>query len=250
MEDRKQKMLLLLKEKKYLSVANLCKDLYTSESTVRRDLNKLEKQGLVRRTRGGAFYVEDIHLEWPLLYKNKENIESKRYIADLAIDFIEDGQTLFIDSSSTCQFFARRLSEKKGLTILTNGIITANLLSEETDADVYCACGKVYSKRSSIHGSETCDYIMKHTADIAFVSCRGLDAEIGASDFSEEEAMVKKCFNKRAGKTILLSDSSKFEKRFFNQTFAISEINVIISDKPFPSEIVNICNQYNVEMVW
>jgi len=249
-ENREKQMLSLLEVKKYLSVTQLCRELFTSESTIRRGLNKLEKQGLVRRTRGGAFYVQRDHLEWPLLYKNQENIDKKRHIADLAIDFVTDGQTLFVDSSSTCLYFARRLTEKKGLTVLTNGITTSNLLSEETEAEVYCACGKVYSKQSSIHGAETCEYVLNHTANTAFVTCRGLDAGFGASDFIEGEAMVKRCFRKRAGKTILLVDSSKFDKRFFNQTFAIEDIDVAISDKAFPEDIMEALNRHGAEMVW
>jgi DeoR family glycerol-3-phosphate regulon repressor/DeoR family fructose operon transcriptional repressor len=250
MIEREKDLLSLLEVKKYVSVNDLCKKLFVSEATIRRDLNSLEKQGLIRRTRGGAFYIENNHLEWPLLYKNKENIDKKIRIANLAIDFVKDGQTLFIDSSSTCLYFTRRLSEKKDLTVLTNGITTSNLLSDETDVNVYCACGQVYSKRSSINGPETCDYILRHKANIAFTSCRGLDANFGASDFSEGESMVKKSFHKRADKTILLVDSSKFNQTFFNQTFSIQDIDVAISDKEFPENIALAFNKYNIQMVW
>lgn len=250
MEEREKRMLDILAEKKYVSTATLCKALFASESTIRRDLNKLEDQGLIRRTRGGAFYVQGDRMEWPLHYKNKDNIEKKRYIADLAIDFVRDNAVIFMDSSSTSLYLAKRMHEKRGISVITNGLTTANLLSEETDAEVYCTGGKVYSKRSSVHGMETCTFVLKHTADIAFTSCRGLDAEFGASDFSDEEAMVKQCFQRQAKQTILLADSSKFNKRFFKQTFLYGDIHVIISDMPLPEDIAKMCDEHNVEVVY
>ena len=147
MNPRHAQILEIIKEKKFVSVSALSQVLYTSESTVRRDLIVLEKNGLIQRTRGGAIYMEATKLEWPLMFKRQANMEKKQRIADLAADFIKDHQTIFIDSSSTCMILAKRLMEKTNLTLLTNGIMTASILSEATDFNIYCTCGKVYSRR-------------------------------------------------------------------------------------------------------
>lgn len=248
--QRGRKILSLLEERKYLSVSKLSQMLFVSESTVRRDLDQLARQGLIRRTRGGALLVQESQVEMPLSYKSEDNAEKKRYIADLAVDFVQDDQSLFIDSSSTCISFARRLSEKKGLTILTNGLVTAHILSENMDVDVYSAPGQVFKKRASIHGAETCEYILRHFADVAFVSCRGLDTEIGASDYSEGDAMVKRCFRKKARQMILLADSSKFNKSFFHQALFFDQIDLLISDKEPPQEIMQKLIEAEVEVLW
>ena len=109
MNPRHAQILEIIKEKKFVSVSALSQVLYTSESTVRRDLIVLEKNGLIQRTRGGAIYMEATKLEWPLMFKRQANMEKKQRIADLAADFIKDHQTIFIDSSSTCMILAKRL---------------------------------------------------------------------------------------------------------------------------------------------
>lgn len=245
---REQKIVALIKEKKFITVAKLCQMLFVSEATMRRDLTKLELQGIIRRTHGGAIFVQQKSIEWPLLLKNKENIDKKKYIADIAADYIQDGQTLFIEASSSCLYLARKLADKRGLTILTNGITTAHLLVEETSADVYCTGGKLLPKHLSICGAQTCDYISHFWADLFFASCRGIDSSIGVSDVSESDSMVKKYFCRYAAKTILLVDSSKFNQRFFNQTFELSDIDVAISDQTFPADLQQALTEANVEM--
>lgn len=247
---REEKIIAIIKEKKFITVAKLCSILFVSEATMRRDLTKLESQGIIRRTHGGASFVQRNSIEWPLLFKNKENIDKKKHIADLAINYIKDGQTLFIEASSSCLYLASKLTNKKGLTILTNGITTANLLIEETSAEVYCVGGKLLPKHLSICGAQTCDYISHFWADIFFASCRGLDSQMGATDVSESDSMVKKYFCRNAEKTILLVDSSKFEHRFFNQTFSLNDIDVAISDMAFPDELSLALHNANVEMCY
>lgn len=237
MNIRHNQLLELLKKKKFVTVAGLSALLYASEATIRRDLIKLQDDGLIQRTRGGAVYVEAAHLEWPLLFKNQVNSEKKQIIAGLAADFIKDQQTAFIDSSSTCMALAKRFSEKKGLTILTNGVMTSSILSETTDAEVYCACGKIYSKRSSIHGADTCEYVSRFRADIAFVSCRGIAADVGIMDFSNGDSMVKRAFRKHAKKLVLLADSTKHGQSFFHKTFDFSDVDIVVTDRSFPDDI-------------
>lgn len=250
MNPRHNQLLEIIKNKKFVTVSALSKMLFTSESTIRRDLIRLEESGLIQRTRGGAIYLEATQLEWPLTFKRQANTEKKQTIADLAIDFIKDRQTVFLDSSSTCMMLAKRLAEKKNLTLLTNGIMTSSILSETTDADVYCTCGKVYSRRSSISGTDTCDYISHFSADAAFVSCRGVAADMAVTDFSAGASMVKRTYRKYARKLILLVDSTKFGQIFFHRTFDFPEVDTVISDRAFPSDISGKFAACGTEMIF
>lgn len=239
MQDHKRKneLLNLLAERKYLSLAKLSQHFYVSESTIRRDVIYLEQQNLVRRTRGGVLYLQEKNIEWPSLFKNNENPDKKKKIAQLAIDFIAEDATIFLDSSSTCLFLAQELKQLSSLTVITNGLATANLLSEETEFDILSTGGKVYQKRSSLNGARTCSYLSQCYVDVAFLSCRGLSDKLGATDFSEEEAMVKQTIAPNAKSTILLADSSKFNKTFPHQSISNHLIDTIVSDSAFPESI-------------
>ncbi|MGI6069379.1 MAG: DeoR/GlpR family DNA-binding transcription regulator [Blautia sp.] len=249
MNDRHIQILELMKAKKYLTVSALSQMLFTSESTIRRDLAQLQEKGLVLRTRGGASYVNAKALEWPLTFKAQANTEKKQIIADLALDFIQDKQTLFLDPSSTCMMLAKRLGEKKELTILTNGLMTSRLLCGHKNAAVYCACGSINAQSLSITGTDTCRYIRQFTAELAFVSCRGVHPAFGITDYIQEEAMVKQAYRKRARKLILLADSTKWGQHFFHKTFDFSQVDAIITDALPSPEMIEQLEKEGTELV-
>lgn len=247
---REQELLKIIEEKKYVSIANLSQTMYVSESTIRRDIASLEGKKLVRKTRGGVLAINDQSIEWPLIFKNQINSEKKKHIADLAVDFIGEGQTIFIDSSSTNLFLARKIKKLKSIIVITNGIKTADFLSDETNLEVYSTGGKVYSKRSSLNGARACTYLSKCYVDLAFLTCRGLSANMGATDFSEEEAMVKMTIQQNAKCVILTADSSKFDKIFSHQSIPFENIDVIISDTDLPESIKKKVKNYDIEIVY
>ena len=249
MNIRHNKILDILRNKKFATVSDLSQLLYTSESTVRRDLTELQHDGLIVRTRGGAMFVEDTYLEWPMSFKSQKNTDKKQIIAEKAINLVKDNQTIFLDSSSTCTVFAKYLSEKKGLTVLTNGIINASILADGANTKVYCVCGEIYPKRYSITGEDACEYISQFYADISFVSCRGISPKIGVTDFSKGDSNVKKMFNKRSKMTILLADSSKFNVSFFHKTFDINDIDIIVTDSMPDKEFLQYIKQSGCKII-
>ncbi len=247
---RSQEILKLLKEKTYCSVEELSHILYASEATIRRDLKKLQTDGLIHRTRGGAYPLQDSQLEWPVHYKIRDNSDKKERIADLALKLVSPGQTLFLDSSSTSIALARRLTEIRGVTVLTNGLITACLLAPAPGITVYTTCGKVQPQLLSLSGPDAADFISRHHADLAFVSCRGLSSSSGITDYDEDNALVKRAYKNHADKTVLLADDSKFSRHFFHRTFEFSEISSIITNSPPPPDIAGICSRLNVNVIF
>lgn len=252
MEDhpREQELLRIIREKKYMSFSDLSQRLHVSESTIRRDIALLEQKKLVRKTRGGVLTLNEQSIEWPLIFKNQISSDKKKHIADLAIDFIGENQTIFLDSSSTNLFLARKMRNLKSTIVITNGLKTADYLSDETELEIYSTGGRVYSKRSSLNGSRTCDYLSKCYVDTAFFSCRGLSAEMGATDYSEEEALVKLTMQQNANNVILLIDSSKVGKIFSHQSVSFDRISAIITDCQLPGPIKDKIMQYDIEIVF
>ena len=249
-EERRNKIITLLDEKKFITVHTLVTQLFSSEATIRRDLTFLEKEGYLKRTAGGALSIKEYYREQPFDFKSKTHMEQKKYIAGLAMDFISSYQTIFMDSSSTCTYLARRMTSLDNLTILCNGLPTCELLSANETNTVYSPGGTVLARNGSVIGSDTARFIEKHYADIAFMSCRGLDAGFGASDFVEEIINIKKSFRRNSTQVVLLLDSSKFGKKFFFQSLSLAEIDVVISDTRPPADIQAALDANNIEMIY
>lgn len=249
LQKRQEDILDILSKKKFQTVASLAKQFYSSEATIRRDLTQLEKRGEVERVNGGAFYVKDAHLERPISVTNLDNGEKKEIIAELALDYISENQIIFLDSSSTCFYLAKKLSYFNNLTVVTNGLLTAHMLSEETENRIFSTGGEVYSKRSSVNGYHALRYIEEHNADLLFLSCKGIN-NYGITDLTESEALVKQSYQKKTAKTILLVDSSKFSVSFFCEALTLNQIDVLISDSKLPSDIEQSCLNNSIEIIY
>lgn len=228
--QRQNQILALLREKKYASVETLCKALYASGATIRRDLADLENKGLLTRVRGGAALYEGSHEDAPFPVRSGKAIEKKQKIAQLAFHLLKDGQTVFMDSSSTVTELARRLTPVHHLSVVTNGIATGNVLNENTSAKVYL-CGGRIQNHSTLVGFSALEMVNRFQADLFFFSCCGLSRETGVTEANEDAAAVKLAMFKNARQKILLCDSTKFDREFFCRTFSLSEMTAMVTDQ-------------------
>ncbi|MBJ1440793.1 DeoR/GlpR transcriptional regulator, partial [Enterococcus faecium] len=137
-ENRQQEIVNYLKNNQFARVTDLIELVNYSEATIKRDLVFLEKSGLIRRVRGGAMLIDNRKIDVPYLMKitKLEEETEKRKIADTASSLIRDDMVLFLDSSTTSLHLVRNLARFDGLQIITNGIVTAAMLSEYTTAKV------------------------------------------------------------------------------------------------------------------
>ncbi|HML48361.1 MAG TPA: DeoR/GlpR family DNA-binding transcription regulator, partial [Clostridia bacterium] len=122
----------LLRQEGILSVHDLCARLRFSEATVRRDLRQLERSGQILRVRGGAMYNDGTRSEPPFAVRRYENRRSKQRIAMAAAEFVRDGDTLFLDSSSTTAELIPYLGSRANITVVTCGMYAATMLSEQS----------------------------------------------------------------------------------------------------------------------
>ena len=237
--ERKQQILALMrKNNRVATVDQLCAALFASGATIRRDLKDLEENKLVYRTHGGAVLVEGSSTEDPLAFRENQNSVRKQVIADLAIQYIRDGMTLFLDSSTTVSMLAKKLGKFNDLTIITNGLKTALLLSDLPDIRLMCTGGTMRGNSKSLVGLCAKDFASHYNADLAFMSCRGFSVGDGAS---EEEFYVKRQFIDNSKKAILMSDTSKFNLDFICKLAPLSDFYEVITEK---KEISDLCNQY------
>ena len=232
--ERQNEILNLLSQRKALTVDELCAALYSSGATIRRDLAQLERRGMLRRTHGGAVYVDSLAKDSPAMFRESENPGPKAIIAERALPLIQDGQTIFLDASTTACQLAVRLTGFHQLRVITNGLKTANLLSSIDGITVYGTGGRLREYALSFVGTQTVNFIAQFHADLAFFSCRGVHATGGVSESTEEEADVKKQYLRSSSRSVLLCDSSKIGKQFFCKVCDLADISQLISDIPDP----------------
>ncbi|MBX8935301.1 DeoR/GlpR family DNA-binding transcription regulator [Enterococcus gilvus] len=232
---REKQILEILSKKKYLTLTQLSKLLYVSESTVRRDVSALEKKGMVRRTKGGVSLLRLEETEASREFKIMEHSEEKKRIAQLAIDFIGNNQMIFLDSSTTSYYLALEILKMEELVDLR--VITTNLsggirLSSNENIDVSLPGGKIYKKGESILGIETYDYLSKYYFDVAFMSCRGISDSFGFSEFTHGESLIKEVVAKNSNQTVMLVDQSKFDHSFPYRSLQFDQIDFVVTDSP------------------
>lgn len=239
-EERESEIMTLIKEKGSASVKYLCDELFVSGATIRRDLIRMEKLGLIRRSHGGAVMPISSSDEPASILREQENVTAKRMIANIAVDFIKNNCCFFIDSSSTSGMVIPLLKRFSYLTIVTNGLKNALSLSETTNARIHMASGIIQSHSNSALGSDTVEYISNLHTDLAIVSCGGFELSMGITEAGIEQAKAKVAMVQNSDLVLLLIDSTKFGKKYMARSCSLKDIDYIITDKMPSQEYVEI----------
>lgn len=211
------------------TVKDLAKLLYASEATVRRDLNELQRQGLVKRMHGGAALLDSTTHELPLYVREQQNSQAKRIMAAKAARHIQDGQVIFLDASSTVMYLVRYFQEHENLTIITNGMKTAQEL-RELHHNTYCTGGLMLHHSSAYVGDYAASFIRNFNADLFFFSSRGLSEDGRITDASADETQIRRAMFEQSKKRIFLCDHSKFGHTYCYNLCRLSQVDVYITD--------------------
>lgn len=247
--ERTDLILEILDKRKHVPTSYLCEELYCSPATIRRDLIEMEKQGLIERRHGEVSLVPRSKVEFSYLYRETKNLNEKKYISKLASDFISNGQTIFLDASSTVINLCPLLEDYKNLTVLTNGIKTSMELSLLTSIDAFLTGGEIKQGSSAIVGEFSKEFLNNFKADICFISCRSLNRN-GIFEVNHHQPLVKRHMMKNSDMTVLLCDSSKFEQDGFFKLADFTQIHTIITNEKPPEDIIQIVNSAGSEIIW
>lgn len=228
--NRKNHILEKLNIQKKVEVETLANELNVSEMTVRRDLEKLENNGELVRTFGGAVPVQTISNEIAYQDKKVKNVIQKRMIAEKAVKRIQDGHIIFLDSGTTTIEIAKMVINLDiTLTVITNDISIANVLMDST-IDVIMLGGHLQNSTGSVLGTLTFDLINKFNADLFFLGAHAVDEEYGITAPSIEKAQVKIAMMKSSREIILVTDKSKFANKALFKVCELDELDEIITD--------------------
>lgn len=229
-ERRTQIEQMIIKNKSVL-VLELAKQFDVTTETIRSDLEKLEKQGVLVRTYGGATLVESSEPDMEIHRRDVVNFEGKQRIGKRAAAMIKDGETVFLDASTSSLHLARNIKDKKGITVITNAEKIVTELSECPDIRVICIGGMLNKKNMSFSGRISEEQIRaNYYANKVFFSCRGVTLGRGLMESSEAEAEVKKAMIDCSETAIFLCDQKKLGRLGVPVITELSKIHTFITD--------------------
>lgn len=228
-EDRLDQIKNILSVQKSISANELCKKLYVSPSTIRRDLIELEKMGIIRRTHGGAVLIAETSTVFAYEVRSGERHNEKEIIAQAAAQFIQDDMTIFLDSSSTVGALARYIYRKRNLTVITNGLDLAVSLRNSENTHLYLAGGHIKPLYASIMGEQTLEFLQNFRADLAIMSCKYLDIK-GFYEAEYSVASLKRVMINNSDRTLLLADRTKFDESSSYKIGDLNKLSLIITE--------------------
>lgn len=254
--SRKAAIVTLVGDLGQVTVQALAERLGVSQDTIRRDLDALDGEGLVMRTRGGAVDPRRMpRLEASLSTRIQVHPAAKERIGAIAAGLVSDGDVLIINAGTTALAVARHLREHRGLTIATNNLRLVTDLSPKCFRDLYVFGGDVrYAAQATIGpvafpvsmgGPE-----MDIRSDLAIVTVGGVAAEGGYSTSNLAEAAMMREMLKRSSKVAILADSSKFGRRLFAQIADLDAADYFVTDQEPPADLAGALRRHRVEVLW
>lgn len=227
--EREKEILEILLREKTVSVHTLAATLYASEQSIRRDLARLEKQHLLKRTYGGASLDENgtSSLKIPFLLREMECADEKAVIGKKAAALVKDGDVVFLDASTSAYNVLPYLTDKRDLLVITNGIKALQALSEYGIACIGTG-GNVIASCLAFVGMQAMETVARYNADICFFACRGLSEDGRLTDISEEEDAVRQEMVRRAKRSYMLCTRERLGKVFYHNICKVDDLTGII----------------------
>jgi len=247
-KQRHDRIMALLNANGFMTIEALVHACAVTPQTIRRDLNLLAQEGVLSRYHGGAG-VHRSSENAPYLERKTHNQAIKERIAEAVAGMIPNGASLFINIGTTTEMVATKLLGHRNLTIVTNNIHVATLLSAKEDFTVIIAAGEVRYRDGGIIGEATCDFIGQFRMDFAIIGISGISADGALLDFDFREVKVSQAMLAHARKVILAADHSKFERHAMVEQGHLSQVNVLVSDKIPPASIGEIISEHGISMV-
>lgn len=247
--QRREKIFELIQEDGSAKVVDLARIFKVTEVTIRQDLEKLEKDGLVIKDHGGAFLKNIKDQVQSFSLGHQENTEKKEVIARKCLEFIESGDTIILDSGSTTTEIARNLKGFKHLTVITNALNIALMLGAEPGIELIVTGGEFKPPTLSLTGQKAADFFKGLNVQKLFLATAGISLKSGLTYPSISDLVVKKSMIEAADTTYLVADSTKIGKSAFASLGALSLIDYIITDSGIEEKHKEIFRNNEIELI-
>lgn len=250
--ERRNQIVDLVNKQGSILVTDLSDTFGISEVTIRADLRLLEEKGLLMRFHGGAARsgnvmdndIQEIALEERYALAS----DPKKRIALAAVELVKEGMTILLDSGSTTLLIAEALVGVSNITVITNNLPAAYVLSENKDITLVVIGGTVRHKTHSMHGTIAELSLRGINADIMFVGADGIDAVNGITTFNEGYS-ISGVMAEAAHHVVAVLDASKFNRRGFNQVLPLKKIDCVITDASISSANKSALKDTHIQLV-
>jgi len=230
---RQEEILEHLNEHTFLTVERLAELTYTSPSSIRRDLSRLQGLSLIKRSHGGASIFNALNQAIPLNSRMSKNITEKRQIAKKASVLLRDGQSVMLDGSSTAGFLVPYIAKHKDMILFTNNMHTA-INAVNYGITTHCIGGFSVDHSAVLSGTQAYRTISEIYPDILFFSSKSLSRSGVISDPIQEENYIRSLMLENAKCSVFLCDSEKFDSEALYGLTTLENIDVCVFDKPYP----------------
>lgn len=221
-----------------------------SEMTIRRDIEALQDQGVVRRVSGGAIALTGTAFEPSYRLRAGRAVDSKAHIAEEIVTLLRPGETVVLDSGSTVASVARAIRGRElGLTVLTPSITVATTLAEDPGTRVILAGGTVRPGELSMIGSEVEQFFERYNCDTFVVGVAGVDALRGLTEYHPQEASVKKAALRASSRVLVGADATKLGRVHLVNVAPLTAVAALVTDGPPEHEVLRAARDVGVDVV-
>jgi len=233
--------------------SDLARLLDVSTMTVRRDITRMADEGLINKTLKGAQRISEDELdllETQLALRLSEHVTEKRALARQALEMIQNGQTLFLDGSTTCGELAALLGHNgSNLTVITNSLLIAQRLRRNRDNTLVLIGGRFDFDNYTFVGPSAEEQIRQYFVDMAFMSTRGFVPTEGTYESAVDSFRIKQGIVKQSRRSVLLVDHSKFGLRALSKVLDVEQLHVVITDDHAPGDQLEYLREKNITVV-
>lgn len=248
--ERRNAILAKLSVEGKVVVADLSRDFGVTEETIRRDLEKLDNEGLAKKTYGGAVANQTVNVDLPYSVRKRANVERKQRIAEKIGEMIHDGDYIMLDSSSTAIFVIKYIKSLKNITLITNSVEIMLELADKEGWNILSTGGSLKEGALSLVGASAEKMIRGFHVNLAVCSSKGIDMSMGITDSNEKDSQIKQAIFAAADRRVLAVDGTKFDKISFVKVCDVKEIDTIVTDEAPSERWVEYLKENDVELVY
>ena len=248
--ERRNAILAKLNTEGKVIVANLGREFDVTEETIRRDLEKLDNDGLAKKTYGGAVVTQSLNTDLPFNVRKRTNVDLKQHIAAKIADLIHDGDYIMLDASSTAIYVTQCIKNRKNITLITNSVEILLELKDKDDWNILSTGGSLKKGALSLVGTSAERMIRGFHVDLAVCSSKGIDIGMGITDSNEKDSEIKQAIFAAADKKILAIDSTKFDKISFVRVCDARDVDIVVTDQKPHERWVEHFKDRDVELIY
>ena len=248
-KDRVFQILDLIRAKQKVSVSELSAKFGVTGETIRRDLERLEREGYVARTYGGAVLIQQPPGHVNYTERAVQNVEAKIEMGELTASILPSSGAIGCDASTTVLSMIPYIKDNPGITLLTNSIRILNDFMYDK-IRIISTGGNLRSRTQSLQGEAVNRSMEDYFLDACVLSCRSLDLENGIYEGDEEEAYFKNIMVEHSRRVIIVADHTKFNKTSLIRTLPYEKVDVLVTDRKPSDEWINRLEAQNVRVLY